>query len=226
MLTVRAFLATAALALFLSTTAAAQVPTSLPVDIHENSAVKLEAALGHQVSIEADKQPLCEVLQSLADQTNTAILLSKKIEDAGVDPTRPVTKNLKGISLRSALKLILEDLGLSYMIKGEALIVTTIEDTQYAENLQIKVYLVKDLVTTTASEPPKLDFDPLIELITSSIEPDSWEDVGGPGSISGFENASSLVIRQRIGTHEQIAALLTTLRKAKSLQDNSTTPAK
>src|SRR5688572_15635430 len=31
------------------------------------------------------------------------------------------------------------------------------------------------------------DFDPLIELITSTIEPDSWQDVGGAGSINGFE---------------------------------------
>ncbi|QDU31043.1 hypothetical protein ETAA8_61960 [Anatilimnocola aggregata] len=31
------------------------------------------------------------------------------------------------------------------------------------------------------------DFDPLIELITSTIEPDSWQDVGGPGSVSGFD---------------------------------------
>lgn len=31
------------------------------------------------------------------------------------------------------------------------------------------------------------DFDPLIELITSTIEPDTWQDVGGPGSVSGFD---------------------------------------
>ncbi len=31
------------------------------------------------------------------------------------------------------------------------------------------------------------DFDPLIDLITSTIEPDSWQDVGGPGSVNGFQ---------------------------------------
>lgn len=31
------------------------------------------------------------------------------------------------------------------------------------------------------------DFDSLIELITSTIAPDSWEEVGGPGAIDGFE---------------------------------------
>lgn len=31
------------------------------------------------------------------------------------------------------------------------------------------------------------DFESLIELITSTIEPDSWEEVGGPGAIQEFE---------------------------------------
>ena len=30
------------------------------------------------------------------------------------------------------------------------------------------------------------DFDTLIELITATIEPDTWEEVGGPGAIDGF----------------------------------------
>lgn len=31
------------------------------------------------------------------------------------------------------------------------------------------------------------DFDSLIDLITTTVEPDGWEDVGGPGTISPFE---------------------------------------
>jgi len=31
------------------------------------------------------------------------------------------------------------------------------------------------------------DFDMLIDLITSTIVPDSWDEVGGPGSVQGFE---------------------------------------
>ena len=30
------------------------------------------------------------------------------------------------------------------------------------------------------------DFDTLIELITATIAPDSWEDVGGTGTLQGF----------------------------------------
>ncbi|MFO0896017.1 MAG: DUF1598 domain-containing protein [Pirellulales bacterium] len=47
---------------------------------------------------------------------------------------------------------------------------------------------------TMAAEPPQLgrmggsqaDFDTLIDLIVTTIAPDSWDEVGGPGSISPF----------------------------------------
>ena len=32
------------------------------------------------------------------------------------------------------------------------------------------------------------DFDTLIELITTTVKPDSWDEVGGPGSVSEFPN--------------------------------------
>jgi general secretion pathway protein D len=62
------------------------------------------------------------------------------------------------------------------------------------------------------------DFDPLIDLITSTIEPDSWQDVGGPGSISGFDTNLSLVVSQRQDIHERIADLLEQLRRLQDLQ--------
>ena len=34
---------------------------------------------------------------------------------------------------------------------------------------------------------PVADFEPLIELITSTIAPETWDEVGGPGAVDGFE---------------------------------------
>jgi general secretion pathway protein D len=62
------------------------------------------------------------------------------------------------------------------------------------------------------------DFDPIIELITSTISPQSWDDVGGPGSISGFDTNLSLVVSQTQDVHEQIADLLEQLRRLQDLQ--------
>jgi general secretion pathway protein D len=62
------------------------------------------------------------------------------------------------------------------------------------------------------------DFDTLIELVTSTIAPTTWDTVGGPGSIEGFPTNLSLVISQTQEVHEQIADLLDQLRRLQDLQ--------
>jgi general secretion pathway protein D len=64
------------------------------------------------------------------------------------------------------------------------------------------------------------DFDSLIELITTTIDPDSWDDVGGPGSIAEFATNLSLVISQTQEVHEKIDKLLAQLRE---IQDEQVT---
>jgi general secretion pathway protein D len=64
------------------------------------------------------------------------------------------------------------------------------------------------------------DFDSLIDLITTTIDPDSWEDVGGPGTIAEFATNLSLVISQTQEVHDKIDRLLTQLRE---IQDEQVT---
>jgi hypothetical protein len=63
------------------------------------------------------------------------------------------------------------------------------------------------------------DFDSLIELITSTIAPDSWDEVGGPGAIQEFPggvfvDASGLL--KRVGTAAGVDSTLTALRVSSS----------
>ncbi|MEX2561195.1 MAG: hypothetical protein WD403_14835, partial [Pirellulales bacterium] len=62
------------------------------------------------------------------------------------------------------------------------------------------------------------DFDSLIELITSTIAPTTWDDVGGPGAIQEFEGNLTLVVSQTQEVHEEIAELLAQLRRLQDLQ--------
>jgi len=62
------------------------------------------------------------------------------------------------------------------------------------------------------------DFDSLIDLITSTIAPTTWDDVGGPGSIQPFATNLSLVVSQTQDVHEQIVDLLEQLRRLQDLQ--------
>jgi general secretion pathway protein D len=62
------------------------------------------------------------------------------------------------------------------------------------------------------------DFDSLIDLITTTIAPTSWDTVGGPGSVAPFETNLTLVVSQTQEVHEQIADLLQQLRRLQDLQ--------
>jgi general secretion pathway protein D len=62
------------------------------------------------------------------------------------------------------------------------------------------------------------DFDSLINLIVTTVQPDTWEDVGGPGTVAQFDTNLSLVIRQTEEVHEEIVDLLEQLRRMQDLQ--------
>ncbi len=62
------------------------------------------------------------------------------------------------------------------------------------------------------------DFDSLIDLITSTVKPQTWDEVGGPGSIAPFETNLSIVVSQTQDVHEEIVDLLEQLRRLQDLQ--------
>jgi general secretion pathway protein D len=62
------------------------------------------------------------------------------------------------------------------------------------------------------------DFESLIELITATIAPTTWSDVGGAGAVKQFAGNLSLVISQTQEVHEQISDLLEQLRRLQDLQ--------
>ncbi len=62
------------------------------------------------------------------------------------------------------------------------------------------------------------DFESLMDLITNTIQPDTWDDLGGEGRISPFETNMSLVVSQTQEVHEEIADLLEQLRRLQDLQ--------
>ena len=107
---------------------------------------KIYAALDEPVSrFEFNETPLREVIAQLRDAHGIPVELDQKaLEEAGVDLDTPITQNLSGISLRSALRLLLGNIDLTYLVKNEVLLITTKEKAQ--ENLVVKVYPVADLV--------------------------------------------------------------------------------
>ena len=71
---------------------------------------------------------------------------------------------------------------------------------------------------SSAGGAANADFDSLIDLIKEVIEPESWDDVGGPGSIERFPLTIAIIISQTGDVHDQIASLLEQLRRLLDLQ--------
>jgi beta-lactamase regulating signal transducer with metallopeptidase domain len=65
---------------------------------------------------------------------------------------------------------------------------------------------------------PQPDFDTLIETITSTVAPESWDKVGGPGAIHPHAGNLSLVITQTQEVHARIAELLEQMRRLQDVQ--------
>jgi hypothetical protein len=90
-----------------------------------------------------------------------------------------------------------------------------------------RVYPVASLVLPTPDSPPEnADYDTLIDLITSSIAPESWDTVGGPGSIEAFPASRSVVITQTPPVHERITSLLQNLEQQRGApgEDKASAP--
>ncbi len=55
----------------------------------------------------------------------------------------------------------------------------------------------------------------LVQAIITNIQPDSWEELSGPGSWTYVRETGSLVIRQTWHIHREILQLLRDLRAAR-----------
>ncbi|HEX4129628.1 MAG TPA: hypothetical protein VHZ24_06265 [Pirellulales bacterium] len=119
------------------------------VDLARNNPaeVKIIKALAEPTELEFIETPLQDVVEYLKTRHNIEIQLDKKaLEEAALPPDTPVTRNLKGITLRSALRLMLRELPaeLTYIIRDEVLLITS--KTQADLLTTTKVYPVADLV--------------------------------------------------------------------------------
>lgn len=195
---------------------------SLPVPTPGEA--KIWQALAEKTQFDFIERPLADVLDEIKQRHEIQVQLDNRaLEDAGLGSDTPVTRVLKDISLRSALRLTLGEYELTYVVRDGYLLITSKTE---AENMLVsQVYPVADLVAT------KSDFqaparaarrsDPyrtLMETVKETIAPDTWDDVGGPGSIEAFRNGESLVISQTSEVHEEIVEFLAALRKTRDKQ--------
>ena len=122
------------------------------VDLRKNSPIeqRLEAALAERTDLAFTDTPLTDAIDFLEDVHGISIIIdTAALQDEGVDPSSPVNIELSGITLRSALKLMLTPLQLTYVIEDEVMKITT--QAKADEVLTTRVYPVADLVVPITS---------------------------------------------------------------------------
>lgn len=181
---------------------------------------KIEAALQDETALELIDTPLQDVVEFIAEKHSLPIQLDmRSLEEYGLSGDEPVTLSVKGVRLSNALDLMLRPLDLTWTIDRGYLQITTIETAEYT--LFTEIYDVRSLVAPTdadgavvySTDAPTGGYDQLISLITRTVHPDTWEELGGVGTIATFSAGDKrlIVVSQSFSVQREIRDLLTEL---------------
>ena len=170
---------------------------------------KILQALGEKTRFEFADVALSDVVDYIKQKHKIEVQLDNKgLADAAVDPSAPITRSVDGISLRRALRLILEDLDLTYVLQDEVLTITSKEKAD--EILITRIYPIDDILDKGGTR--RITTSQLLEAFVATVQPDSWDERGGPGTITPM--GGFLVVSQLFECHEEIIDLLASIRTA------------
>ncbi|MEZ6144458.1 MAG: permease prefix domain 1-containing protein [Planctomycetaceae bacterium] len=181
----------------------------------------LRSQLDEIYSVDFKEVPLSSAILWLESETGLQIGLAEDIlNDVGVPADEPVSLVLKGRSLRTIFKYLLERLGLTVIPQDGQLLVTSQEDAE--ETLRTVVYNVSDVVHSID------DAQRLIDAIQEETE-GPWEDIDGIGGLTNAPIDGVLVIRQTEKVLQEVRELLAAYRQARVISpprdDRSDNPA-
>jgi len=166
--------------------------------------------------------PLQVVIETVKDYHAIEIEVDvRAFAEVGIPGDCPITRKVKGVSLRTALTLVLRDLGLTIVVLDDVLLITTPEEADAM--LQTHVYSLHRL--------GGFDAETVAQVIRETVHPDTWR-TGGPRRRAPDREASpardasktprrgiiktlpgALVITQSPRVHEEILPLLGELER-------------
>ncbi len=173
-------------------------------------------ALDTDIIFSVKDKPLEEVLSEISESMKTPIILDELArQELKIDSNTFVTANLKSVTTRTALRKVLQDKGLAFVMKNESIFVTTAEKAK--DMLVSRVYYVGDLVTglgpfNSVRSGPLADQRQTQEMVDQlmrsilSVDPMSWEKNanGGHGTVSFHWPSMSFIIRNSAEVHAKL----------------------
>lgn len=164
--------------------------------------LKIREALDEETTLEFIECPLQDICNYISDSHEISVQIDKRaLEGIGLDSDVPVTRNLRGVSLRSALNLILDEHELSWVVRHEVLLITTAA----AANAKafVRVHNVADLIVGDTTD----GFAGALEAVLGGQASDD-----GPPSVRIVPYQHMLMVRGTEQGHREVAELLLKIR--------------
>lgn len=178
------------------------------ISINDESAEATIDKLGQVYAANFLQIPLEDALRQISQEQNLAMVVNTRaLEDIGLTRDVPVTLNAANVTTYAFLNLMLRENDLVVSLNDNLLVVTTDEDANSEDNMLVRAYWLDG---TGVREP-----EMLLQLIQSTINPASWEALGGPATLRTFgtkEGRIAIVASTTLADHLQIENLLNSLR--------------
>jgi type II secretory pathway component HofQ len=173
------------------------------LSIHDRTLLQLRES----TNLEFQDSPVEEALDVIAQQHQLKYVLDRfALEAASIDPEQPVTISLSDVPLETAMHLLLRPLGMRFLVRDGVVIFTS--DEAADTDLMSRLFSVQDLIHPDSEETSA---DRLIQVITTTIEPESWADNGGNGNIAYYQGA--FIVANRYDVLREIEGLLSELQQ-------------
>ena len=188
--------------------------SSHPLTAKEKAILK---ALDTPITVSFKDSRFQDVMDYLSTLTNQPILLDNTaLEEAKITYETPVTVKVKGVTVRTLLRKVLGDFGLAYMIKEQTIQVTSALKAR--ETMITRTYNIGDVVDTGGLDSIRFgnpgiqaaqivqNVNAIIDLIQTSVDPETWKKNGGNGTIVFHPGTMSLVIRNSAEVHSMLGS--------------------
>ena len=171
---------------------------------------KIIKALDSPMDIDLPESTLEAVIDYLRDKAGITIVVPQTIlDEKAITYKTPASVSLKKVTLRTVLKKVLGDVGLTYIVKDNVIQATTEERAK--QTLTTRTYYIGDLIGMTAFRPGSFRsqaqmmtaVNDIIGMVVSN-QPETWWLHGGPGTIAFDPRTMSLIVRQTSEMHYKL----------------------
>jgi hypothetical protein len=179
--------------------------------------MKVLQALSQPISVEFKGSRLQDVVDYISTMSNMTIMIDKTaLDEFQLSYDTPVSFAIKTkVETRTALRSILAQLNLTYVVRDGVIQVTS--QGRAREMMVTKSYYIGDLVSVAGAFGGAPQFGiqldqaqlgqnvaGVVEMITTALDPMSWTGKGGTGAIGFNIPTMSLIVRQSAEVHLMI----------------------